>query len=123
MPAKDAWTLHKKRDPRQSKMTKEEARVEINRTARAVVSGAISYIEGARRISSLRFPADLETDPDVTLFVAIDSETDALPLGAARAYWSQAALKGLEPEIERSEAWARKLAHSAAERLAARISN
>jgi hypothetical protein len=104
-------------------MTKEEARSEIGRTAQAMLSGAIDYLEGARRIASLRFSADLDIDSDVTPFIGIDSETEALPLGPVREYWHCSALEKLQPEIERAEAWARKFGHSAAERLAIRFSN
>jgi hypothetical protein len=63
-------------------MTQEEARLEIGRTARAIRDGVISYIEGAREITSLGPAAGLERDPDVTLFIGISSESDALPIGA-----------------------------------------
>ncbi|RXT24914.1 MULTISPECIES: DUF2489 domain-containing protein [unclassified Bosea (in: a-proteobacteria)] len=104
-------------------MTKEEARTEISRTAQAMLSGAMSLFEGARRIASLRFPADLETDPDVMAFVGIDSETDAMPLGSVREYWQSDALEKLRPEIAKAEAWAHNFGSPSAERLAARFSN
>jgi hypothetical protein len=103
-------------------MTKEEARVEIGGIARDVLSGAVSYIEGARKIASLGFLAGLDTDPDVLPFVGIDSETDALPLGQARKHWHERALTNLQPDIEKAEAWAREFGHSPAARLAIRFS-
>jgi hypothetical protein len=103
-------------------MTEGEARLEIARTARALLSGMLSYIEGARKIAALHFPANLEHDPDVTRFIAIDSQTDALPAGEARKNWLPAALLRLEPEISRAEAWAQEFANAAAQSLARRFS-
>jgi hypothetical protein len=48
-------------------------------------------------------------DPDVVRFVAIDSETDALPFGDVRKLWAPAALEKLQPEIDRKEQWAREI--------------
>jgi hypothetical protein len=47
------------------------------------------------------------------IFTAIDSETDALPLGEVRQYWDQAALERLEPDIREAERWAREAGRSA----------
>ena len=58
------------------------ARRQVVEAARAMLAGTLSFIEGARRISDLRWFVDLpEFDPDMIRFVAIDSETDTLPLG------------------------------------------
>src|SRR5258705_1186700 len=61
---------------RRRKMTRDEARQAIGMTARALLTGALSYIEGARKIANLRFPAALEWDSDIFPFLGIDSETD-----------------------------------------------
>ena len=60
-------------------------------------------------------PKDLEED--LTVFVAIDSETDHLPLGKVRELWSQAALERLEPEIAEAEAWAKEYGVRACEKI------
>jgi hypothetical protein len=88
---------------------KDEHRNAIVETARAMLAGRITFIEGARRISTLRFKADLEWDPDVLPFVAIDSETDALPVGDVQSHWNSEALAKLQPEVASAETWARDM--------------
>jgi hypothetical protein len=102
-------------------MTHDWARREIGKTAKAMLSGVTSFIEGARTLAGLRFSAGLERDPDLTVFVAIDSETDALPMGDVRKLWNPDALAKLQPEIDRAEAWAREGGLEACERLAQRF--
>ena len=98
-------------------------RQRIVETARAMLDGRLSFIEGERRMSRLRLDADLpEFDPDMIRFVAIDSETDTLPFGDVRQYWQPAALAKLQPEIERSEQWARDTGWAACQSLIARFS-
>jgi len=62
-----------------------QARRMIVSAARNMLAGTLSFIEGAREINRLRHYAELpDFDPDVLPFVAIDSETDALPFGKVR---------------------------------------
>ena len=102
-------------------MTHEWARNEIGRVADAMLSGATSFIEGARKLSGLRFSANLEQDPDLVPFVAIDSETDELPIGEVRKLWSADALERFQPKIARAEEWARQVGYSHCEQLAKRF--
>src|SRR5882672_5877335 len=102
-------------------MTRDEARRAIGMTTRALLTGALSYIEGARKIANLRFPADLERDSDIMPFVGIDSETDALPMGDFRHLWDPEALRKLQPEIDKAEQWARELGRQYCERLVKRF--
>jgi hypothetical protein len=88
-----------------------EARLAIFEAAQDMLAGKLSYIEGARKITSACFSWGLDQlDADVRCFAGIDSETDALPLGKMRGYWQAAALEALQPEIDKKEAWARRLA-------------
>src|SRR5262245_46979328 len=84
-----------------------EARRLILESAKDVLSGTISPIEGARNIARTRFDARLESDPDILRFVGIDSETDALPIGTDRIHWQTQALAQLQGEIDKSQARAR----------------
>jgi hypothetical protein len=88
-----------------------------------MLAGMLSYIEGARRIVSA-WPASKldEDDPDFLPFVGIHSETDALPLGKMRTYWNVAALEKLQPEIDRTEAWAQEFGEAFARNLVKRLS-
>jgi hypothetical protein len=47
-------------------------------------------------------------DEDFLVFVAIDSETDGLPIGPVRDRWLAAALAEKEDAIERARDWARE---------------
>jgi hypothetical protein len=84
-----------------------EAREVILETAGGMLSGAVSPIEAARIIAKHRFKACLENDADILLFVGIDSETEALPLGNERKHWQAQALAELQPAIDKAQSWAR----------------
>jgi hypothetical protein len=87
-----------------------EAWRDISAIARNILVGDISPIEGARAIVRSAHMDDLEWDEDVIPFVAIDSETDALPFGEVRALWKPESLEKLQPAIDSAEAWAREIA-------------
>jgi hypothetical protein len=101
----------------------EDARRTIGEIAKAMLAGETSFLSGSRKINALRFPARLDHDQDVIPFVAIDSETDALPLGPVRAHWNADALRRLEPEIERAEIWAREFGSEACRKLVERFAS
>ena len=83
------------------------ARAEAVALATAVLDGSLSPILGARKLAALRREAGVpEHDPVFLTFVAIDSETDALPVGPVREHWATDALVRKEPDIARAEAWA-----------------
>ena len=83
---------------------------EVVATARSMLSGQRSFIEGSRRIAELSIEAGLRDDPDVVPIIAVDSETHDLPWGETRRLWQASALDKLRPETERAEAWARGVA-------------
>jgi hypothetical protein len=100
------------------------ARLTIYEAARNMLAGKLSYIEGARRIVVVIAVSKLDKwDADLVPFVAIDSETEALPLGKMRAHWQAAALEALEPEIAESEAWARQVGEPHCRNLVRRFSS
>lgn len=89
---------------------------------RSMLRGELSFIEGSRDLWRLAESANLpEDDEDVTAFLAIDSETDALPVGRDRQYWAAEALERKAPEIAAAEAWARSFGETAAQRLLKRL--
>lgn len=76
--------------------------------AKGMIEGSIHYLEGACELASLRFEVGLpEDDKDFLAFTGVSSETDHLPLGTARQYWSVEALARHEPEIQKSIEWAK----------------
>lgn len=107
-------------------MTKEEFTLSIRRqvvdTASAMLEAHTSFLAGARKLAALRHDAGVDdNDPDFMVFVAIDSDTDALPIGAVRAHWHEDALARLESEIEAAEAWAFEHGAAACASLIARF--
>ena len=87
-----------------------------------MLDGKLSCLFGARRLAALRDEVDVAGgDADLLTFVEIDSETDALPLGEVRQYWSAEALAKLEPEIQSAEAWAARGGSEACRSLIARF--
>jgi len=46
-------------------------------------------------------------------FVIIESETDALPVGALRARWAPEALEAIQPRLAAAEAWAKTVGEAA----------
>ena len=82
----------------------ESLRAKAQELALEVLSGRGSVIAAARLLagllSSLDSPA-LESARGV--FVAVDSQTDHLPLGPVRALWAQEALAELDEEIAEAE--------------------
>lgn len=100
----------------------EKARAELADLARAMLANEISFIEGARRLWRLGGEAGLPTShADLTVFQYIDSETDALPLGAVRNLWLPAALAASQPEIDEAEEWARIAGEDACRNLVIRF--
>jgi hypothetical protein len=98
------------------------ARLDIAAAARAMLDGHMSFIEGARRIAELRFYADVpDLDEDLMAFVLIDSETDTYPFGETRLLWNAPALAKLQPDIDRSERWARDVGEEHCRRLIERF--
>lgn len=77
----------------------------IVRTAADMLDGRVGFFIGSRKMRSLLIESGLDlSDPELKIFTAIDSETDALPLGDVRQHWDAEALRRLEPEIHPSAA-------------------
>ena len=78
--------------------------------AQGMIDGSIHYLEGACELASLRFEVGLpEDDKDFLAFTGVSSETDHLPLGSARQYWSKEALARHKPEIQKTIKWAKEI--------------
>jgi hypothetical protein len=85
---------------------KDSQRLAALEAAAAVIEGHLGVIEGCRRLSSFAHDLvpDWRVDDDFVVFGAVDSETDALPVGAARQHWDQLALAREDKNIESAEA-------------------
>jgi hypothetical protein len=101
----------------------QEASQAIAEIATGILSGSISFISGARRINAIQIQIEqFRHDPDLFPFVAVDSETDTLPIEPdVRTLWSSAALEKLQPEIDRAERWAREALSAQCKRLIERF--
>ena len=90
--------------------------------ALSVLNGELSALEGARTISRLDgLDLDRSEDPDLSVIVLVDEETEALPIGEQRALWAAEAIAAKAPELEHAEQWAREVALEGFARLANRF--
>ena len=71
--------------------------------ARRMVGGELGVIEGCRTLSSMRWELEAEMADQFLPFVAIDSETDDLPIGAVRDLWDLDALARKDQQFRRYE--------------------
>jgi hypothetical protein len=100
------------------------AQQRVIEAASAILRGELGVIEGSRLLCSFRFRvSSLDHDPDFLPFVAIDSETDHLPVGDVRQHWAADALASKDQEIQAAEAFYRDHALAGCERLLARFSS
>jgi hypothetical protein len=98
-------------------------RQHIVSTARDMLEGRLSFLLGSRVLAPLRPQSEATRyDQDFLMFVAIYSQTKALPLDAVREQWDQHALARLEPEIAEAEQWASAVGATACRSLIARFS-
>ena len=93
----------------------------IRARALELIEGRLSVIESARALSKLTYWTGLSIDPDLTVFVAIDSETDTLPVGNVRTHWAKHALEREDVDIAKAEDLYRSRALEAAHRLVDRF--
>ena len=98
------------------------ARKRVGELASDMLKERISFIEGARELSSLRFDAAAdENDVDFMVFVGIDSESDHLPIGDQKKLWSSESLLKLQPEIDETVDWAKRVGKDACISLSKRF--
>jgi hypothetical protein len=75
--------------------------------AQSILAGEVGIIAASRQFAAWRLDVGAEDDPDFLFFVALDSETDHLPVGDLRKHWSADALRAKDDELEKFEASAR----------------
>jgi hypothetical protein len=86
-----------------------------------LVAEKMGVIEGCRELSSMRHAFGESLADDFRTFVAIDSETDDLPVGTVRREWNPAALVRQDIRIAECEERYKSHAIEAAERLISRL--
>ena len=99
-----------------------EARGQAAAIAAAVLAGRIGAVLGAIDLNRLRPLLDVpDDDPHFETFMVIDSECDALPVGAVRQHWSAEALALKKSEVARAEQWAMETGKEAFANVVARF--
>jgi len=96
----------------------DQARVSALGVLSHLTEGKISALVAARKLVPFRFTlVGDKLDEDWRTFVAINSETDHLPMGEERKHWSAEALAAKDIEIRKAEELYRPQALEAARRL------
>ena len=92
---------------------------EIVLTCRQMLSRQLGVLAASRQIKSLAFRlhGDRFVHEMFGLFIAIDSETDHLPVGPERRHWAADALASKDVEIHRYEESWRQDAFEAARKI------
>jgi len=71
--------------------------------ATAVLDGRTTVLEAVRELHPLAHTDAIADEEDRTLVIAIESETDDLPIGEVRKLWAPYALEAKDAEIVRAE--------------------
>lgn len=95
----------------------EQIRVRILCVAKQLLIGEIGVIAASRELGRFRHEVEPPLANVLVTFTAIDSETDALPVGDVRKEWSPDALKRKDKEITEAEDFYRDIAIDAATEL------
>ena len=95
----------------------------------AILRQEMGAIPGSRILNKLELDllhhatsGSFDRDEEFVTFVAIDSETDHLPVDLERRNWSTEALERKDQEIAKAEQWAKELAFPACKKLIERFS-
>jgi hypothetical protein len=87
----------------------------------AILKEEIGVIAGSRRLKGLGYELCGDRDEDFIAFVAIDSETDHLPVDWERRNWSAEALERKDKENAMAEAFYKEMAVEACRKLIERF--
>jgi hypothetical protein len=71
--------------------------------AAAALAGRLTVLDAVRELFPLSHTDAIVEEEDRTLIIAIDSETDDLPIGKVRELWAPDALEEKDIEIKRAE--------------------
>ena len=93
---------------------REAVRARMLTLAKGVISGDLGAIAAARELKGFQDGVEPEIGVLLIVFVAIDSETDALPVGKERTLWNAEALVREDRKIAAAELrWRAKAVDSA----------
>jgi len=89
----------------------------VMRACRNYLSGDIGLIEASRELVSYAHRLRETNDSDFVFFIAVNSETDHLPVGKWREGWAADSLAKKDKEVEEVEEFYRRDAQIAAKSL------
>lgn len=78
----------------------ERIKREIASVARKILSGQLGILEGSRSLAQLSGRLQERNDDLFAAVLAVESETDELPLGPERSNWSEEALSRKDADAE-----------------------
>ena len=102
-------------------LERQEAKFEAVRVAQAIVNREIELVPGCRTIQRPLDGLDLRMDSDFTIFVAVDSEADELPIGDERRHWNPDALEKYDIRLRKLESSYRPSVERACRAVIARL--
>jgi hypothetical protein len=88
---------------RMDRRASEWERQRVREIAAAVLDSRTTVLEAIRELCPLAHTDAIANEEDRTLVIAIDSETDDLPIGKVRELWAPDALEEKDVEIARAE--------------------
>ena len=98
------------------------SRAQAVAVAQAVLLGHLDAVRAAWQLAALRHEINgMENDPDFLLMTAVSSETDHLPLGAARQHWDPAALARKDEELAEAVGYWNDEVRASCERIVERF--
>lgn len=68
--------------------------------AREMIAGSVGIVDGCRRLVKLFARLDVDDDDLFLPIIAVESETEILPIGDARSLWWPEALEAKEKEFK-----------------------
>jgi len=89
----------------------------VAQICKSYLSGNFSLIETSRELVSYAHRLREINDPDFIFFIAVDSETDHLPVGKWREGWAADSLEKKDKEVKEIEAFYRFDAITAAQSI------
>ena len=99
-------------------------RGEITRTAHALRSRELPFLDGVRRLNALGHEVSLAGhDADFVIFLVVESDTDHIPNFGARAMCAQTWLDQCDNEVKEVEEFYGQEVDAACEKLVERFTN
>ena len=86
----------------------------VTSTCREYLDGSLGLIEASRRLVEYAHRLQEDRDSEFTFFVAVESETDHLPVGEVRKEWATDSLTAKDEEIASIEQFYRRAAIASA---------